>query len=200
MFVEVLINGKETFLPGSMWEERIAALRHHLQMCGVVVTGIRVDGEDIGTEWEALLNHSMAKKVEIEAEDRDRFVRNVIAGARDYAVVLQNSLLSAAARLQAWSSEGAAIFAAAVDGLAWVRDVLRYRGLLSRDDPALREQWDSYAEGYDRVLQRLMEAWQNRDYLMVADLLEYELAPWLAGLRTLLAETSVLWEDRRSAS
>jgi hypothetical protein len=63
--------------------------------------------------------------------------------------------------------KGIGLFLQAIDGLSWIHDI-------SKGQQDYLEQVE-----YQVLLKQLLEALGEKDYVLLADLLEYEITPWL---------------------
>lgn len=78
---------------------------------------------------------------------------------------------------QANIGEGIDIFQKSIDGLTWLNQLLRSIEIYWTESE-LNVQGLSYQnqiERFDQVLRELLKAWENEDYILISDLLEYEL-------------------------
>jgi uncharacterized protein YicC (UPF0701 family) len=110
------------------------------------------------------------KQQQIEAmQTASEYIENVIAGVN-----------SAVEKFQAGEeSEGSNLVAALVDGLDWLFQVIvRTREI--QEEPIETDEMNE-------KLKELIEAFENGDYILVGDLLEYEVLPilesWSEGIK-----------------
>lgn len=73
-------------------------------------------------------------------------------------------------------AEGARFFAQATEGLRWLVGLLTNISLVKASE----------IEKFGEDLNTLLTAWENEDYVLIADLLEYEMAPFVEQVNSAL--------------
>ena len=97
--------------------------------------------------------------------------------AVDYLPKLAKGLMAVAELMHSGNdADGAYFFIKATDGLRWLAGFLRN---MTAFDYKEIEELGNY-------LSSLLEAWENEDYVLIGDLLEYELAPFVEQVNTCL--------------
>ena len=95
--------------------------------------------------------------------------------AVDYLPKLTKGLMAIAELIRSGNeAEGAYFFVKATDGLRWLTGFLR--NIKSCDYKEIEE--------LGNYLSSLLDAWENGDYVLIGDLLEYELVPLVEHVNT----------------
>ncbi len=107
-------------------------------------------------------------------------IEGLIEGV-DYIPVLCQGLRQSAQMLQETNlGEGIKLFQESIDGLSWVTQVLSGADIYLFKNDELNFYGTIYQEAIGRfseIVNELMIAWKNEDYILISDLLEYELIP-----------------------
>jgi hypothetical protein len=108
------------------------------------------------------------------------FIVDVLSTAKDYLPRLKTGLKVASLYFQSREEEkGSIAFLEILEGLEWVNQLMDKRGLLFSGRLASDREIDLKIGGYKEKLREMLAAWENRDYLLIGDLLEYELIPFV---------------------
>ena len=95
--------------------------------------------------------------------------------AVDYLPKLSKGLMAIAELMHSGNdADGAYFFIKATEGLRWLDGFLRN---ITSSDYKQTEELGGY-------LSSLLDAWENGDYVMIGDLLEYELVPFVEQVNT----------------
>lgn len=114
--------------------------------------------------------------VQITSCTLDELIVEIMATANDYVPRLFGSLHESVDLIRVGDIAGGSMkFAACTEGLAWNLNTLKRLANLRSGPSVIHE----LSENGDRVVRLLMEAWQNSDFVLFADILEYECMPWL---------------------
>jgi hypothetical protein len=73
--------------------------------------------------------------------------------------------------------KGIGLFLQAIDGLSWIHDISK--GQQDYLEQVAGEMKGLQVHEYQVLLKQLLEALGEKDYVLLADLLEYEITPWL---------------------
>lgn len=79
-------------------------------------------------------------------------------------------------------SQAVIIFGQAVDGMNFLNHVfsgIKFYILPLEEFNQVRTTYQTQIAGFEQVLKELMETWENEDYVLMADLIEFELIPQL---------------------
>jgi len=116
-------------------------------------------------------------------ETPENIVVESIQNGAEYLPVLAEGLRSVSRLCQEGrEGEGINLFIEAIEGLEWLTSVLQ--GIttfnLQRTTTSSRDKsFNQLATEYNDKLTELSTAWENSDFVLVSDLLEYELVPLL---------------------
>lgn len=106
-------------------------------------------------------------------------VREIFATSEEYLPRLARGLAAIAELIQSGQEAAASgYFLQAVEGLRWLALALQNLNSLlpfQKNQKGLNEEIAKLGE----ILGALLNAWENSDYVLISDLLEYELAPFV---------------------
>lgn len=74
--------------------------------------------------------------------------------------------------------EGSKKFLDAIDGLGWLLDMAASQQNYIKQNKIKEPENVLFIEQYEELLAKIVEAWELNDFVLIADLLEYELIPW----------------------
>lgn len=114
--------------------------------------------------------------------ETEQLLLEALESGREYLPKLYAGLKEVAELLQEGrEGEGIKLFQDALDGIEWVGTVTEalLTITLTGRSQLLAADWRQKAEDLKKVFHELNEAWANRDYVLIADLIEYELLPYL---------------------
>lgn len=158
---------------------RLSSLLQEIEQKKLVVRSFKIDGVDCDfTPDDVLTACGGAELVEFKACSLPELLREALDDAKEYLPRLAGGLRRAAEHFVAGrEGEGINIFLQALDGLNWLEQLnesVAGGGLASLPDGFLER-----LSGHRGSLADLLAAWENRDYLLVGDILDYEVAPYL---------------------
>lgn len=99
------------------------------------------------------------------------YLPKLYAGLRNMVVLLQEGK----------EGEGIDLFQKSLDGLEWsssLTEAILTIPIAGRSH-LLSDEWKEKAVNLRDNLRELNEAWANRDYVLIADIVEYEILPYL---------------------
>ncbi len=174
--------------------ERIA---RELEEQGRVVAGLRLDGEDLTGREREELEERRPELLEVTAKDPLAMIRDSAELNGQWIATLKTEISTCADRFRV-GDEVQAIesLVKVIEGLQVlmlsVNQILRLGTLcLSPEDTA---GICDFQNGFTSLLSEVVEAQENRDWIMLADLLEYELAEsldaWASAAKPLLPDQS----------
>jgi hypothetical protein len=183
----VLLNGT-AFVPATPvpnWGPLLDAVDRHVAPSGEIVAAVRFDGVDEpGFRDDAVLGLVLGSELIVEIEtlppsdllgnvldEASRSLPAVAASARDLAAVLRGAEVDAAARGIGQLAETIANLVQLVAAAATARGVA-LETLETREGPAM-----PLLRTLDAQLTPLLEAQRGGDWITVADVLEYDVAP-----------------------
>ncbi len=143
----------------------------HVKVDGIPVEGIHVIKDIAGDRY-----------VEIQTiSTRDLFFEAIRDGV-DFLPGFTNAILSVA-RLFQEGNEGQAVksFIEILEGFQWI-DAVISNADECREQAAVYQDLLQLQTDFKEQIHHLLEAWENSDFVLVADLLEYEFEPILTRL------------------
>ncbi len=191
--IDVHHEGRETRVDPAVHPNLETVLRSCVPGFGAerVVVGIRIDGCALsGAQLECPAEVSVegTREIEIDSKPIRRVALESLEGAREYSQPVENGLLEAAGLLRSGRMEEAnALFADLMDALS----VLVFA--FSAAGAQLGAAGSRLAGAGDELRpwsEALLEAQQQSDWVLVADYLEFEIAPLVSGWRRLAGEVS----------
>ena len=181
-------------------KEALDRIKEELKEKNLVVTKVLVDGKEIPLLQEVVWKEravSEIEKVEVSSANPRELT---IAGVLDSLTILpkiNESLREAVRLIQTGSQEkGLNLLAEALEGLNWfnvvIQGVEKVLGIelssFSIKGVDLLKKREELAE----ILRKALSSFQNRDFVNLGDLIEYELAPqiesWLEVIPDLIKE------------
>jgi len=181
-------------------KEALDKIKEELKEKNLVVTKVLVDGKEIPLLQEVVWKEravSEIEKVEVSSANPRELT---IAGVLDSLTILpkiNESLREAVRLIQTGSQEkGLNLLAEALEGLNWfnvvIQGVEKVLGIelssFSIKGVDLLKKREELAE----ILRKALSSFQNRDFVNLGDLIEYELAPqiesWLEVIPDLIKE------------
>jgi len=112
-------------------------------------------------------------------EKNEKQALDIFATSEEYLPRLAKGLAAIAELIQSGQeAEASGYFVQAVEGLRWLALVLQKLNsqlLYQGSQRSLNEEIEKLGE----ILSSLLNAWENSDYVLISDLLEYELAPFV---------------------
>jgi len=137
------------------------------------------DGTEIYEDHEAYLNVNLDRigKLEIIAKTEKEFVNDILLSSEDY---LQRAKPELAVLVDGFyanpTTETHTSFGQLMDGLQWLDEMLALI-VNSNERPPNTELYTELAQTLQGVIVQLGEAVENADNVLIADIIQYELAP-----------------------
>lgn len=158
-------------------------------ICAVFVNGNRLSEEDENQLASMGLNeiHSL----EFETDDPQSLVRSTLDAQLSLMAEVERLGGAAAASFRALDiGRGQGYLISLLDACRWLTDALvALKGAQSFLDALAvdQKQWVAAEQKFHRLVADILFAVERQDYILLGDLLEYELANGLAGWRDLIA-------------
>lgn len=143
-----------------------------LKKKGEVINRIQVDGEEYTGPPEQILNEA-GREIKIETINIDQLIVETQDSIKTYIPKLKEGISRVANLLQRGQENDACTMATSIiDGFAWLIHAV---GAIN----ALRPGYLPEAEiiAFKEISAGLLEAWRNKDFVLVSDFFEYELLP-----------------------
>ncbi|NLG87404.1 MAG: hypothetical protein GX489_09350 [Firmicutes bacterium] len=187
MKVLVLLDGKEI---GSIESQQnyIVDLKKHISKAstqGRVLQTVTINGLSIDNWEEVLANTPFGniKEVNLITIPINQALAETITSALEYLPQLEETLENTATLIQqGQEKEVGPVINRVIDGLEW------YVQLLANIQTLLEPSKTDRLNSMNTQLGKLVTAWENQDFSLVADLLRYELVPELSSGRRWLGE------------
>lgn len=196
----LLINGVETVLDNSLqtWGDLVAFLDDRLSAERHVMTAVRLDGVDEPAFRDPAVCAgalTALSVVEVETGEPGDLARRCLGDAAAAVSALGVATRATADQFRCWEVDSARGSLEQVSlGLVTVLRIVAAAGLALRRELEVVDTQGrsvhSLSADLDAVVRRLLDAQQQEDWLLVADVLEFELLPALAGWQFLLSRIS----------
>ncbi len=171
----------------------IASIETAFSKKGEVICEIHVNGMLIDEEGEKKFGESSATEIEtisVRSNRPDSLIRDAIESTLVFIPDLERASLSAAEKYRSSDLQAAQkSFNEVLEGCQWLFDTLMHvRGAASGIDQPISqaERWYEAEKLIGRVVKELSGAYGNSDYVLVADVLEYEVTGALAVWREVI--------------
>lgn len=149
-----------------------------LEAGGRTVLEVRINGVPLAGPWPEALEevHGLeAAEVAVVTASATQLLAEAVSEALGYLPRLERGLLAAAEEMRAGrEAEAALLLGQAAEGLEWLVEVLRAAAVMVAGGGAGAVERLS---NISKRLQEVLGAWEAKDLTLVADLLEYDLAP-----------------------
>ena len=177
--MRLAIDGREIesgFEPAPTVGLLLEQVRALPELRGRVIASLVVDGREVPNVAEA---HAIAtcslSELDIVTKPVLQLLHETLVSSREYLPRLAEGAVLAAARIhQSRLEEAVEVIDQLVNGLQWYLEVLGHV-ITWRVDEVERSQ--SHVFVLTDVLRELVSAWEQGDYTLLADVLEYEFAP-----------------------
>ncbi len=195
--MKLFIDNEE--LTGPFEETRLGPLIERLQKErlpeGRFLVQLRVDGRDHPGLSAALREQPLSEvgRIDLRFAPLETLIARNLENAKGYLERLLPGIDQAAQLFRTGKEQEAnQVFLQIIDGIDWFAEVIDSVVEARKQDPAtLRLGDQTYRDRKTRLLEltsQMMEANQNRDWVLLADLLEYELQPFYTDWKTHLPD------------
>ncbi len=193
--MKLFVNGEE--IPDSIAETELGPLLDRLlqerQSLGLHILALRVNDMELALEsdetFKVVLN--LEDRIEVDFAPIEALIARNIENAGEYLDRLLPGFEKAANLFRMGSEQEAnQFFLEIIDGIEWFSEVVDSIIEATGQDPSLmilgKESLQDRKERLLGFTTQMVEANQNRDWVLLADLLEYELTPFYAEWQSLL--------------
>lgn len=195
--MEILKFSKEDitrrFSSETAFRDMVSDFERSAEIEGMVICKIRVNGLDFSEKDEgrfARIRADEIENIEIEMEKTGRLVDDSLTGISDYISRLQKHSLEIAEKIRFEpGAEGHQQFSEVISGVQWLIEALqalRPNLLSARKDASLISEWQAAEQKTMKAVKELVEAYENQDFVLASDVLEYELTTALGGWSEIL--------------
>lgn len=182
--MQITVNGKARELPaglesGVSYSRLMAALAPELQHQRLLVTGVLVNGEDVtGRDREAVEELGTLRTVELRVHRPEDLVAESLRVTAEMVGPLRRDLALCADQLRIGDEATATlVLFRIIDNFELLRTGVSQMGRILREflPGDTIELLDGFPPTFGTVLDEVITAQENRDLILLADLLEYEL-------------------------
>lgn len=139
---------------------------------------IKIDDKSVDKLPIGLMKDEI-NKIEVKVSSPVELIIGNMVDSFDYLPDLRLKLGQAATCFQQGNfSEGIDLFRNSIDGLIWLNHLLTSFRLYFLSDQGFKLERSKYQvdmERFEKIIAELMESWENEDYVLISDLIEYEL-------------------------
>ena len=172
-------------------EEIFAKINEFLDESGLVLSHLKVDDTEVYADYYNYLKERVDRinLIEVEVRTIAGILQDALLTAEEYLEQALPEIEALAAEFyQGPSGESWARFQQLLDGVDWLNQLITVI-----DQAATKpEQWQDYLAVVDRLrneLQNLAEALENQDYVVIGDLLTYEIIPCFQEFKAVIKKT-----------
>lgn len=201
--MKLLINGAEQSLdlPGtSTFQDVMQVVNHAAVGPGKSVTRVSLNGQDItGTDWQAYspLTLEQIEQIEIETGSLTELARETLVSLEEFMSDLLRELNRVAEMFRSGEDVCAAeLYSQSLDGIQVINyaasKVLENLGI---DTSGITHNGKSISEIFselDNIISDMMHSQEQNDWILLADLIEYELIPHIADRQMALSKVGEL--------
>lgn len=180
--MRVLVDGREVAnaTEGDSAIKLVLALQEEQHAQGRVLQTVLIDGEPVD-DWQQVLRFAdpLPGEVRLQTAPFSQALAETTSGFLDVLPRMEAALREASDFLrQGEEQRGLLLLGQVTEGLEWYT---RFLEALAGGDGATAVGARQFLSGLEESLKRTLEAWEQSDYSLLADLLEYELAPNLSA-------------------
>jgi len=185
---------RKSFIGCATLREIISEIESDFSRRGEVICEIHVNGVRLDEADESRFASSPSAEIrslEVRGDRPDALIGDALGSALQLLPQLEQSCVSTAEKFRGPSIvEAQKGFTETLDGCQWlIETMMHVRGASSGiGDPIPRtDLWLDADQAIARVVKEVSAAYMSRDFVLVADLLEYELTGALAVWRTVVS-------------
>ncbi|ADG83621.1 hypothetical protein [Thermincola potens] len=188
--MKLYIDGKEVQWSGQDIDSFWQAVNKELQPNQRVVVEVKCDGLEVNNEaLEDCIKNGVGQ-IEIFSNTPAELIFDGLAYAVEYLPRLIQGLGKVVQLIQE-GEEGEAVrlFLPALEGIEWLNSLLtaiETFGIQKEVTDAIKQKIPEIIHDFKSQMETLLAAWENFDYLLVADILEYEVIPLLEELKSIV--------------
>lgn len=172
--------------------EVIGELEAKFQLKGEVICEIQVNGVAIDEEDEVRLAETPVTDIEsliICSSEPARLVDQALNSCREFVPHVKDACVRTSEKFRGNDAASAqSQFVETMEGCYWLVDTLRHiRGASNKSDSIQNlDQWTNHEQKMAQVVREVVVAYEAKDFVLVADLLEYELSEAVSSWETVL--------------
>jgi hypothetical protein len=169
--------------------ELIEASSKAARASGQFVCAVNVNGIDLNEEQESQFNSTPIGEIQnyvIKTQNLKVLLDESMAQCREFLGHLMGSLEKAARMFRAEDIAAAhRFYSTCIEGTQlFIEMVTHYKVAYQNSQGPCPESWSILEKTLEKSLFQILEAYRQKNYILVADLLEYELSPILGQWQT----------------
>ncbi|WP_282198693.1 hypothetical protein [Collibacillus ludicampi] len=174
--MRVTIDGVEyKELSGTFSDELWEKIRATVDSQKKLIQQVRVNGELL--DESTSIPYQQVELIEVDTICPLALLKETYQSAIEYLPKLIDAIFQIAEYFRSGSDgEAIKLFLQAENGLHWNAQLIQNSSVLLSSQPKALE----FHQRNQALLKEVLEAWENEDFVTVADLMEYELAPLLS--------------------
>ncbi|MDI3540985.1 MAG: hypothetical protein PWP66_523 [Thermosediminibacterales bacterium] len=150
------------------WRNREFLHQNHKIIKEIKINGLPYDSANLQEELK-----KTDAVIEIETQTPEELMLESMKTAVEYLPRLESGLKQVSELIQKGKDgEAISLFITSIDGLEWFGTILTHI-----DKWAVKGE--KHSEEYKSKLEELLNAWENKDMVLISDILEYEVCPLL---------------------
>jgi len=194
--MKIIVNGTErTEMTGEQLKDIFVAILGEEEHANCFISRLLVDGKELSanTDEVGALPVSDIEVIEVEVRSLNESLNKNVNNAKDYLTRLLPGIERAAELFRNENEvEANKFFVQIIDGIDWLSQVLQVvvsaQGFameeLSIDGQTMKQRHDTLTD----LTLKMVEANKSKDWVLLADLLEYEILPYYEEWETLLPQ------------
>lgn len=195
--MKILINGAEDTQSymGRTVGEVLEEIVQNKVFGGTFISHLRLDGEDVEVDSKEARQTPVNKvsSLEIEISSLSSLISKNISNAEDYLKKFIPGIQKASELFHSGNEQEAnKFFLKIIDGIEWFSQVVdAVVNVIGDKEESLSFNKKTIAERKQRMLElisQMVAANKNRDWVLLADLLEYEVLPYYKEWQTILPD------------
>lgn len=146
-----------------------------------ILKSIQINEVEVNEKYlkESLIEKDDIKAIKFITQKNDDLVKNTLEEAKDYLPKLKDGVLEAASNFRNGNAEKAnKLYQHIINGLEWYTDAIT-KVISILDDENFLEENNELIQGLNEKLAELMIAYNKGDYILLADILEYEMIDYI---------------------
>lgn len=173
--------------------EIIGHLEEKFQLKGEVICEIQVNGLSISEEDELRLAETPVTEIDsliICSSEPTQLVTQALGSCREFVPHVKEACVRASEKFRSTDLSSAQNqFIETMEGCYWLVDTLKHIRGASRDPVQIKnlDQWTSNEQKMAQIVREVVVAYEAKDYVLVADLLEYELSEAVGAWQSVLS-------------
>lgn len=178
----------------------VKSVEEFAKNCGRVVVEIKIDGNDIGNVENKSIE--MIEEIEFFTKSGRIIALEALQEMNNYLERLKNGSVNLAAKInRGENAEVSQMTLVAIDGLEWIYNIFySIEGISGIDYKEMG--FSKIFDRYQDILKEILESLEDKDEMLLADLMEYEVPDIIEELREYIPKIYefLLEEEKREFS